>query len=467
MIQYFPKEISYRVTAIYLGVLLGVSALFLPYALKPGFLLLGVVSVVGFFFLSYYLSLRWSFVDRKLYSYSLFGIALLVRVLAMTALYFYFMAETGIPFEYQTADALGYHLDAEWAAGVSIEKANSYIFGFNRPVSDSGYLLYLSLLYRVIGPNIYLARLIKCLLGAFTCLFVYWLAARLYGEHCGRLAGIFCCLMPNLLYYSGMHLKETEMIFILVAAAERLDYVIRKERFDFWNTLLAFLLTMNLFAYRTVLGISMIMTGITAAAFGIVPKGSRVRHVVNATWMLLMLIFLMGGLISNDLSQAWDNRTENQISKREQQTLRGNRWAQYATGTVMAPMMFVIPFPTMVDTDQQYSQQMLNGGNYVRNVMGVFVLIAIGNAIFYRRKWRQLLLPLTLAASYLGIVCLSGFSNSERFVLPALPFLLILAARGVTLLSNNNYRWVKIWYFVLPLMSLGWAFFKLGSRGLL
>ena len=68
--------------------------------------------------------------------------------------------------------------------------------------------------------------------------------------------------------------------------------------------------------------------------------------------------------------------------------------------------------------------------------------------------------------AYLGIVSTSGFSNSERFLLPGLPCLLIMAAYGVTLLNAKNYKFIKIWYWVVPVMAFAWAFFKLGSRGL-
>ena len=68
---------------------------------------------------------------------------------------------------------------------------------------------------------------------------------------------------------------------------------------------------------------------------------------------------------------------------------------------------------------------------------------------------------------YLGVISASGFANSERFLLPGMPFLLIIAAYGVSLLNGGNYRWVKIWYGVVPLMIVGWAVFKLGSRGIL
>ena len=62
---------------------------------------------------------------------------------------------------------------------------------------------------------------------------------------------------------------------------------------------------------------------------------------------------------------------------------------------------------------------------------------------------------------------MSGFANAERFLLPGVPILLVMAAYGVSLISEQNFRWVKIWYWVVPIMSFAWAFFKLGTRGLL
>ena len=146
---------------------------------------------------------------------------------------------------------------------------------------------------------------------------------------------------------------------------------------------------------------------------------------------------------------------------------KGVKWAKYATGTVMAPMMFVLPFPTMIDVDRQYNQQMINSGNYVRNFMGIFVLIGLFGAIFTQKKWRDFSLIGAFVISYLGVISASGFANSERFLLPGMPFLLIIAAYGVSLLSARNYRWVRFWYAFVPIMVIAWAVFKLGSRDML
>lgn len=133
----------------------------------------------------------------------------------------------------------------------------------------------------------------------------------------------------------------------------------------------------------------------------------------------------------------------------------------------MAPIMFVLPFPTMVDVDEQYNQQLIHGGNYVRVFLGGFVILALFSSIFVKKNWRDLIMLDTYLVSYLGIICMSGFANSERFLLPGLPVLLILAAYGVSLLNARNYTWVRTWFWIVPVITIGWAVFKLGSRGIL
>ena len=149
-----------------------------------------------------------------------------------------------------------------------------------------------------------------------------------------------------------------------------------------------------------------------------------------------------------------------------EQTSRGSQWAQYATGAVMAPMAFVLPYSTMVDVNQQYNQQIKHGGNYVRNFMGFFALLAIYEAV-RRKKWKDFILIGAFAISYLGVVSLSGFSNSERFLLPGLPCLVMMWAYGISVLRERTFKLLTPWCCIVFLMEFGWAYFKLGNRGLL
>ena len=183
-------------------------------------------------------------------------------------------------------------------------------------------------------------------------------------------------------------------------------------------------------------------------------------------WGLAAVLVAGGGTVMTEIEGIWEDREDQLTRKRTEQTLRGNQWAKYATGTVMAPMVVVLPFSTMIDVDEQYGQQEKHGGNFVRNFMGIFALLAIYEA-FRRKEWRNFALIGSFVVAYLGVVSLSGFSNSERFLLPGLPGLIMMWAYGVSTLREKTWKLVTPWCIIVFVMEFAWAFFKLGSRGLM
>ena len=466
MISYLPKQISTKGIYLYLGALAAVSILFIRHIMSFDFIIMGIMWVVGFFLLSSYCSKKWQDIPQKALIRNLFLSALGLRWAWTIFAYIYFYFKTGMPFEFSAGDSIWYYEETMGNVHANIADVWRYLFVDSKTISDSGYVFYLSLLSKITGYSILLPRLVNGLFSAATVLLVYFLAKRNIGEEGSRMAAIFTCFMPNLIYYSGLHLKETVMIFILMAFLERADYLLRSKKYNILTIATPVLLAIILFTFRTVLGAAAVFSIATALVFTNTSVVGRWKRVMLIAWGILAISTLAGGVISTEIQSTWEDRGDNQIAKRTHQTNKGNQWAKYATGTVMAPMMFVMPFPTMVDVDQQYNQQMLSGGNYVRNFFGGFVLIAIFSAIFITKNWRNLSLIGSFAIAYLGIISSSGFANSERFLLPALPILLIMAAYGISLLNAKNYRFVKIWYYVVPVMAVAWAFFKLGSRGL-
>ena len=466
MIAFLPKQISNKGIYLYLGALAAVTVLFIRHAMSWEFILMGLIWVVGFFLLSTYCSQKWQDIPQKALLRNLFLTALGLRWAWTLFAYVYFLYKTGMPFEFSAGDSIWYYEETMGNVHANIADVWRYLFVDSPTISDSGYVFYLSLLSKITGYSILLPRLVNGLFSAATVLLIYFLAKRNIGEEGGRMAAVFACFMPNLIYYCGLHLKETMMIFFLVAFLERSDYLLRSKKYNILTITLPVLLAVVLFTFRTVLGAAAVFSIATALVFTNTSIVGRSKRILLIAWGVLAVSTLAGGVISTEIQATWDDRENNQTAKRTHQTNKGNQWAQYATGTVMAPMMFVMPFPTMVDVDQQYNQQIISGGNFVRNFFGGFVLLAIFSAIFITKNWRNLSLIGSFAIAYLGIISSSGFANSERFLLPALPVLLIMAAYGISLLDAKNYRFVKIWYYVVPVMAVAWAFFKLGSRGL-
>ena len=465
MVPFFPKQISSKAVTIYLLSLGAVSLIFVKYMLGLDFLIIGIVWVLLFFGLSSRFSRKWVDYDEKRFTRKLFITALLFRIVWVLFSYVYFIIKTGIPFEFSAADSFDYHACAEWYIDIGWSEASDRLA--LTPLSDRGYIIYLTGLYSIFGPNILITRFIKAILSAFSCVLIYRLGRRNVGEPAGKLAGIFCCLMPNLIMYCGLHLKETEMLFLTIFALERADDLLRSKSVSVWKVVVVVLLTLSLFTFRTVLGVAVLFAILTALVFSSQSVLSRWNRTILIFWAVVGLLVMAGGTITNEAQGYWESRDENQVAKREHQMSKGVSWAKYATGAVMAPIMFVLPFPTMVDVDQQYNQQLMHGGNFVRNFLGGFVLLTLFSSLFVKKNWRDLSMIGTFVITYLGIICMSGFANAERFLLPGLPILLTLAAYGVTLLNGRNYQWVRVWFWIVPLLVVGWAVFKLGSRGIL
>ncbi|MBN1788841.1 MAG: glycosyltransferase family 39 protein, partial [Bacteroidales bacterium] len=186
-------------------------SLFFTRAVLPlHWIIFAIVEVSGFFFFFNNLSASWTQVSSASFKRKLFHTSLFIRITWVVFSYFFYIQMTGEPFEFDSADSSMYH-----QAG-----SNIVVYGFQDyftqswglSLSDKGFPFYLSLFYFIFGDHVLIPRLFNALLGAWTVVLVYRLAGRNFGEATGRLAGIMMMLMPNLIYYCGIHLKETLMV---------------------------------------------------------------------------------------------------------------------------------------------------------------------------------------------------------------------------------------------------------------
>ncbi|MBQ7210889.1 MAG: glycosyltransferase family 39 protein [Paludibacteraceae bacterium] len=459
---------------VYLIALLAISVLYINYAMMWYWWLFGIVEVVGFFYYANYLSKTWSVLSERQFRRSLFSMAFVIRLFAMLFLYWFFTIMNGQPFMFAAADSLGYHETAEWFVMMLREGNFLGIWNSQQGVSDLGYPLYLSFVYLLTDNSIIAVRLLKVLWSSLTCILVYRIAQRNFGEPVGRMAAIFCMLMPNLIYYCGVHLKETEMTFLLMAFAERADYVIRKERYEVASFASAILLGVSLFTFRTVLGAAAMFSFIVALVF----TNQRVAS-LGRRWLMLIAVavvalYFVGGRIFGEMQDYWDMRDTNQETRLEDRARKGNVLAKYAGAAVFAPMIFTLPFPTMVETPNQETSRLIHGGNVVKNIMSGLVLFAFFMMIMsgwwrgniFQGDWRNHIFIIALLVAYLGILALSAFAHAERFHMPAIPLEMIFAAVGVSKMTTQRYRrFFTVWCLIMFVAFIGWNWFKMRGRG--
>ena len=451
--------------SLYLISLILISLLFLSNIMTLIWWILGLSAVIGFFYFSNLLTKKWSNMYPAIFSKKIFTTALVIRFFWVFFSYVLYNIMTGQPFEFSVGDAMMYQ-----RIGVALAENGfgSYENVFSgMPVSDRGYGTYLGVLYMIVGNSILIARLVKAVLGAWMCVLIYKLASRNFGDSVGRMSAIFCMLMPNLIYYSGLHLKEAEMVFLTVLFLERADALIRAHKYTILTVLPVLLIGGSLFFFRTVLGATAMFALFTALILSSRRVMTLNKKLVITGWIIVALTFFSGSTIVNEVEEVWENRLENQDTALEFYATRkgGNELAKYASKSIFAPLIFVIPFPTMVNTPNQENQQLLHGGNFVKNIMAFFTMFGLF-IILKEKKWRDHLLILSFTLGYLIVIALSAFAHSERFHQPALPFLLILAAFGVSNISNkekNYFKWYMMFIFIVLIV---WSWFKLSGRGM-
>lgn len=469
MITYFPKYFTNRAIFVYVLLLL-LMPIFFGYPMHWYWWLFGIAEVAGFFYFTNVLSKTWQCYHGKAFENKLYSSALLLRVFYVLFSYAFYFMLTGDAFEFSAADSRFYDTMGRWGS----EELWAGTFEWKRifenvDFSDCGYPLYLMAIYAITGKSIIVVRLLKAVLSAYTVVLVYRLAQRNFGDATARISGIFCLLMPNLIYYCGLHLKETEMLFLTVLFIERADFVFREKKAKFGDILFVLIVGLATFFFRAVLCYVLFLTLVASVVFG----SSRIKK--GGKWAIEGLLLVMLGVAGYfQVGQGTTIDTEEYQNVREQQVAAmqwrserkgGNSFAKYAGAAVFAPLIFTIPFPTMVNIEYQQNQQMIHGGNFVKNINSFFTILALF-LLLLNGGWRDNIVPLAFMAGYLIVLVFSNFAQAERFHIPALPFELMFASYAITHFKPKCKTWFTIWLLFIFVANIGWAWLKLRGRGM-
>lgn len=471
MNQAILKYISKRAINVYLAAVAVVGVLFMSHFMKWYWLIFGLVSVVGFFKYAPKLASAWSRYSPAIFEKKLFRTALVIRVVYVVFSYFFYLGMTGEPFEFHAADAVGYHHEASWIADMikrgDISPYVRYVESKGGGVSHLFYTMGLGIQYAITSKSIFIARLLKALCSAWMCVLIYRLASRNFEENVGRLSAVLCMLMPNLIYYCGLHVREAEMVFVTVLFVERADLLLRQSKIDLKLLFTVLLVGISLFTFRTVLGAVAFIALFATVVFSSKKIVSVGKKLILGFFIVILLGISIGGRISSEVEEVLEGSATNQSNSMAWRAERkgGNSFAKYAGTAVFAPMIFTIPFPTVVETPNQENQRLIHGGNFVKNITSFFAILAL-LILLFSGDWRRHVLPIAFMCGYLMVIASSGFAHSERFHFPALPFALMFAAYGMSKLEKKHKRWFRIWLMLVFVAIVAWSWFKLAGRGM-
>jgi hypothetical protein len=442
--------------------------LFIPRFLPFIWIFLGVLAVFSFFFFSSFLSKRWANIPHISFQKKIFSTALAIRVSYVVLIYIFYQARTGVPFEFHAGDSGGYHNTANWIVDVFYYGWIGRVFSEHMVgISDSGWPMILAGIYILSFRNILIARLVNALVSAWMVVLIYKIARRNFGEQASRITAIMALLLPSFIYYSGLHLKETMMIFLLMAFMDQADKLLHSRSFTFINILVVGLLGTSLFFFRTVLATAAWFALFSAFLLTSEKLMSQYHRIVIIIWLVIAAVIVLSGRISTEISGYLGARKTNQEDRYQFFSTRtgANQLAHYGSAVIFIPIIIPAPFPTLVNIPNQENQMMMNGDLFTRNIYVFFVFVAF-YVLYKKKRLRQNLLLSVFLASYLLILANSGFALSPRFHVPALPFFLIFAGYGITQTNRNFSSYYVLYVIGISVLVIAWNWFKLAGRGM-
>lgn len=441
--------------------------------------LVSALSVVLFFYGGKSMSQSWGGTKEKRFLRNIFVAGVIIRVIWVLYGYWFFNMDHYGHIYGDDADT-GWYMDfakglARWIVGDSKMPLSQTVNDFGAAIDDVGYPMWLAIGYVIWGEfsDVIMPMLVKCLVSSYCSICIYRVAKRHFGEGTARLAAIFVCVNPNMIYWCGNMFKEAEMVFLCCVAVDNFDRVLTSgQRFTFKNLLPGMLAALALMFFRTALGLVVFL----AVLAHVVMASNRVlstgKKVLAGVLVGLVLMVAMGDRIMNqsrDLVERAQSDSQKINMEWRSNRKHGNSFAKYAGAAVFAPLIFTIPFPTYnAALETQYLQMQLGGGSYIKNIFSFFVILVM-IMMLISGEWRRHVFILAYTLGYLMTLVLSEFAHSGRFHMPIWPMLMLFSAYGIQIAKGNaklrrGFTWVLV---AEVFICLAWNWFKLKGRGMI
>ena len=444
-----------------------------------GLWFVAALSIVLFFYGGQAMSKSWERKKEKTFVRNIFITGLVIRFLWILYLYFIFNPDHYGNFYGDDADT-GWYMDFAkdltlWLAGEATESLPQIVLNNGAIADDVGYPMWLGLIYLIIGVDndVFVPFVLKCIMGAYCAVSIYHIAKRHFGEGVARIASIFVCVNPNMIYWCGTMMKETEMVFLCCLAIDNFDRVLTSgKRYTSKNLLPGLLAALALLFFRASLGLVVLI----AVFAHIVMASNRVmsmgKKILAGLLVGAVLIVSMGDRIRTQSQELMNMaQSDSQQTNMEWRGKRegGNSFAKYAGAAVFAPLIFTIPFPTFNQAlEGQLLQVQLSGGSYIKNILSFFVIMVMFMFLI-SGEWRRHVFIIAYTIGYLMVLIMSPFAQSGRFHMPIWPMLMLFAAYGIQIAKSNVKlrKWFPMVLVLEIVVCLAWNWFKLKGRGMI
>ena len=422
---------------------------------------------------------NWEHVSEKRFLRNVFITGFVVRLLWVLYCFFIFNPEYYGTTYGDGADVTWYMPFgqdlARWIVGDSQYTLSQIIEIHGSAIDDVGYPMWLAVGYVFWGEwsDVFMPFVVKCIVGAYCAICIYRVAKRHFGESVARIAAIFVCVNPNMIYWCGSMFKEAEMVFLVCVAVDNFDRVLSSgRRFTFRNLLPGMLAALALMFFRTALGLVVFLAFFAHVVMASNRIMSMGKKVLAGVLVGAVLIISMGDRIrtqSQALLEAVQSDTQDKNMEWRAEREGGNSFAKYAGTAVFAPLIFTIPFPTFNQANAaQLVQVQTSGGSFIKNIFSFFVILVF-LMMLISSEWRQHVFILAYTLGYHVVLAMSPFAHSGRFHMPVWPMMMLFAAYGIQIAKTNKKvrGWFPLVLVAEVAICLAWNWFKLKGRGMI
>jgi hypothetical protein len=466
----FLKYMYKRSVLLYAILLVVVSAVFSSHILPFIWMVFGITVVSLSFSSMYRLIRQWFHLPEKVFRKRVFWTAFWVRTAYVLFSYGFYIFMTGIPFEFDAADARVYHWE-----GVRLAKfflAGNFDVGsltFMPKLSSQGIVTMMGLVYALSFDSIIAFRIVNSLLGAWLCIMIFDIAGRSFGQKAARISAALAVVAPPLIYYCGLHLKEAVIVFLVVSFINTGERLLRARQLSVRDVLLLGIIAVSMVFFRNALAVILIVSFAAALGFA----SGRLSPVVRRLAIASVMAFFAVAVFSLDLVSEAEEETTRYLGYRETSIERhmhsiaakGNELATLATKTIFTPLAFIGPLPTLVDTKQD-NAAMMAGSLFFRNVLGFFMIVGILHMVKHR-QWRNHVFLLAVFFLWLFVLANSGYALQDRFHLILVPIIIIFSGNFIFNADKKMMKHFSIYLVFLGALIFAWNTFKLAGRGLI
>jgi hypothetical protein len=467
----WPRGYSDKAVAYTFFITIGISMAFAKYIMPFGMMVVGLLIVIMFFYgLSYY-SRQWILIGPQNLERNLFLYGIFFRLLFVLYLYIlsYIIDPGSYPFELYAADSWVYHVAALKLSDTSFSDFFNTLPNLMKSRSDYGFPIYQSLIYKLVGPYTLPVRLINCILGSFTVIFLSRISRFLFTENHAKLTGIIAMLFPSLLWFDAMQLKETLMIFLVVSVFYHSIKINRLRIVRLHSIIIILLFSFFLFYFRTFLAVLVIMSVLAYFTLSTMKRlNFRKVFILIIVFSVSILMINNSGLFS-DINQTYIEGQEGDFFSRniesEANRLGNVSFKEAAVAPFIVSGSLLTPFPSFLYTEERQIPIIAHFQNeMIRNLMYYFAIL--GLVFLIRKDFRNSSILLFFCLGYLYVITTSGTSFQDRFHLPLEPFVIIAMSVGML---NSKPRWIYNWSWYLVIIfiaQISWTIFKLNIRGI-